>query len=387
MMQSFITELLSDASLAEFGQYFETSYAKRCEQWAYCYRIGTPVNTNMTIESFHRLLKVVYLESKHNRRIDQLLSVLFKIARDKEFERLIKHEKGKMTHRISEMNKRHRAAITLEDIHNNSETIWQVPSQSLGGSTQYTVQRILQQCDCKIRCSECRVCMHLYSCSCVDYAIHNTACKHIHAVHMKYLQCPPTDDQPLSSDDAMTESQNVPSFQYSPSSRCDTIPRLKNEFRILLDEAQAIVSKTDNSELLKSGLTHIRSCVSVMQSLNSSSNTATKRKQLIPAINIPPNTKIQHQARFRSTKKKRVSINPTLSKPTAVEIEQCTASLLHESHHVEVCAVCFGQQSNEQEDSIHWIQCTTCSTWVHTTCVNISELNMDEDMPYTCPYC
>ena len=38
LMQQFITWTLSD-----FGEYFQTYYAKRTEQWAYCYRVGTPV--------------------------------------------------------------------------------------------------------------------------------------------------------------------------------------------------------------------------------------------------------------------------------------------------------------------------------------------------------
>ena len=70
--------------------------------------IGSVVNTNMFLESFHRTLKVVYLEHKHNRRIDYLLHTLLKIARDKVFEQLMKLEKGKFTHRVSEINKRHK---------------------------------------------------------------------------------------------------------------------------------------------------------------------------------------------------------------------------------------------------------------------------------------
>ena len=65
MMQQCISWLLSEHDLEAFGLYFQTYYSSRCEQWAYCYRIGTPANTNMSVESFHRLLKVVYLVSKH----------------------------------------------------------------------------------------------------------------------------------------------------------------------------------------------------------------------------------------------------------------------------------------------------------------------------------
>ena len=53
---------------------YETISTKRS------YRVRTVVNTNMHLEAFHRLLKVVYLGGKQNRRVDYLLSIIFKIA-------------------------------------------------------------------------------------------------------------------------------------------------------------------------------------------------------------------------------------------------------------------------------------------------------------------
>ena len=107
-LQQFMT-IIKDKHLA-FFRYFSAHYAGRTDQWATCERIGTVTNTNMHIESFHRLLKVVYLEGKHNRRLDRLLSILLKIARDKYFERVTKEHKGKNSHRIREINKRHKNA-------------------------------------------------------------------------------------------------------------------------------------------------------------------------------------------------------------------------------------------------------------------------------------
>ena len=63
-----------------FYAYFTTKYCNRLQQWASCYRTGTAVNTNMFVESFYRLLKIVYLHSKQNRRIDYLLNTLLNIA-------------------------------------------------------------------------------------------------------------------------------------------------------------------------------------------------------------------------------------------------------------------------------------------------------------------
>ena len=55
----------------------------------------------MHIESFHRLLKVVYLESKQNRR---LISIIIKIS---------KLLKGKHSHRTCQMHKRHRDSMEM----------------------------------------------------------------------------------------------------------------------------------------------------------------------------------------------------------------------------------------------------------------------------------
>ena len=82
-------------------------------QWAVCYRVVTPMNANMYAESFHRVLKIVYLEHKQNRRIDYLIYILLKIAKDKAFEQLQKALKGKVTQRIGDINKRHKTALSF----------------------------------------------------------------------------------------------------------------------------------------------------------------------------------------------------------------------------------------------------------------------------------
>ena len=115
------------------------------------------------------VLKVVYLQHKQNRRVDFLLATLMKIARDKTSERLLMQEKGKHTHRVCEINTRH------------NENIWKVTLQHQ--DVFYTVHRLLTSCECKISCSSCNVCVHQYSCSCLDATIHATVCKHIHLIH------------------------------------------------------------------------------------------------------------------------------------------------------------------------------------------------------------
>ena len=64
-LQEFLT--YTEKYHDDFYNYFSTCYCKRLDQWASCYRKNTSVNTNMFVESFHRVLKVVYLHHKQNR--------------------------------------------------------------------------------------------------------------------------------------------------------------------------------------------------------------------------------------------------------------------------------------------------------------------------------
>ena len=98
----------------EFYKYFDTQYVPKVKEWATCYRVGTIVNTNMFVESFHCLLKVVYMNNKQNRRVDLLVHILLQLARNLVYEQLQKMEKGKMTHIKCEIYKRHKLAVELQ---------------------------------------------------------------------------------------------------------------------------------------------------------------------------------------------------------------------------------------------------------------------------------
>lgn len=107
---------------ANFTEYFRKIYCGRVDQWATCHRIGTPANTNMHIESFHRSLKVVYLDGKHNRRVDSLVHGLFRLARHLMHNQLSKVEIGKASHRLCEIHKRHRSALEMVEANTCTST-------------------------------------------------------------------------------------------------------------------------------------------------------------------------------------------------------------------------------------------------------------------------
>uniref|UniRef100_A0A1X7V9Y0 SWIM-type domain-containing protein n=1 Tax=Amphimedon queenslandica TaxID=400682 RepID=A0A1X7V9Y0_AMPQE len=198
----FISCMSDDEDLASFLEYFQKEYnIPQVEQWAPCYRVATVVNTNMAVEAFHHSLKVCYFDKKQNRRIDMLLHVLHKIARDKVFERVLKTQKGKMTHRLSEINKRHKSIDKIKEVSeitSLNDTSWNVSSSN--GHSTYTVTTVMVgNCSCQLCCHTCGACVHDFTCTCIDFIVHATVCKHIHFIKM-HLDCTiPTRSEDLSS--------------------------------------------------------------------------------------------------------------------------------------------------------------------------------------------
>ena len=155
-------------------------------QWAFCYRKGAIVNTNMFVEAFHHKLKSMYFQGKQNHRIDRLLYTLLKIARDIVFQGLCKDKIGKRTYRKSEILKRCQAAEEIRDkgakLIPDQEDIWQIEPLT-ERNMKYSVQLIKDSCDCQMKCTTCGACVHMYICSWIDYAVNYAVCKHTHVVY------------------------------------------------------------------------------------------------------------------------------------------------------------------------------------------------------------
>lgn len=59
-----LADLDADQDTFLFGQYFNDHYVNRPQCWAYCYRSGLGINTNMYLEPLHKILKHIYLDVK-----------------------------------------------------------------------------------------------------------------------------------------------------------------------------------------------------------------------------------------------------------------------------------------------------------------------------------
>ena len=120
--QSFFDECLRallhrlglSSNAVAFHKYFARNWVHRKHQWAYCFRTGLEINTNMFVEGFHRVFKYRYpKKGKVNKCLDNCIFNLLKYVRDKTFDRLIKEAKGKSTDRVNMMHDRHLRSLSL----------------------------------------------------------------------------------------------------------------------------------------------------------------------------------------------------------------------------------------------------------------------------------
>ena len=376
LLQQFIS-FLNDAE-ERFCKYFKEHYCNRLGQWASYLRTGTIVNTNMFVETFHRTLKVVYLQHKQNRRIDFLLHTLLKIARDKVFDQLTKLEKGKYSHRITEINKRHKSAVKMSvNIKRTDESGWMVPSER-DGSVTYNIKLLCDSCNCKLRCANCDVCIHMYSCTCIDSMLHATVCKHVHLVKMRTTKV---------SENVSHASTNVEYFSHLLEDKCDDgqLSALRQQVLSKLNTMIVLVTSCHSTDALKTSSKHVTSALMAMKSIQSSSG---KQPTLPTKRKYPPNKNSDKQLRFFSTKRRRIGVSQRISKPSQQEVQESRLYLLNQN--TTCCAICLQVDDKSTSNFVNWVQCTSCEIWLHVACATGEDLSGEADQPlhdYICEFC
>ena len=172
------TELLSkffvlNSNFSSLLDFFTNVYCTHGEQWVICYRIGTRMNKNMYSEAFHRVRKIVYLRHRQNGRVDYRIYVLLKIARDEAVEQLQKLEKGKISHRICDIHKRHRRAASYSvpaNIQRTSKTSYTISSESKKedivrqNANFVWLVHIMYSCTCLDSCTNTLLCVNKFIC-------------------------------------------------------------------------------------------------------------------------------------------------------------------------------------------------------------------------------
>ncbi|XP_022169811.1 uncharacterized protein LOC111033408, partial [Myzus persicae] len=312
LLNLFLGKLEEEQALHSFKAYFVSHYVHRKQLWAACYRQEAMLNTNMVLEAFHKTLKYVYLKGKKNQRLDILLWNLLKTVRDKNFERLVKLcNGGKVTHYVNAINSRHRSAVQIHNsnINKTSDITWTVVSETLNQT--YLVKK-RESCECKIICVACKVCVHLFSCTCYDYTIKNNMCKHIHAVKINML-----DDNDINTKNNYT----------NPMDTDEICMKMSDMHQTIAPSAVSIANKIQQFHSMfvsQSGKLNCEQLHKINLSLDSNLKMLYEQESNVPVSlneNVsqePANKNVQKQLRLFSTKKLRLKIpeEQRLNKPT-----------------------------------------------------------------------
>lgn len=359
----------------------------------------------MAVKAFHHSLKVCYFDKKQNRRIDMLLHVLLKIARDKVFERVLKTQKGKMTHRLSEINKRHKLIDKLKGVSQITplnDTSWNVSSSN--GHSTYTVTKVMVgSCSCQLRCRTCGVFVHDFTCTCIDFIVHATVCKHIHFIKLHLNSTIPTtsedlspsidlnadmqhafaEDETVQSTDKTTEIFSVSSVEYlskclqrKPTPTC-TCTSARNRATSLCKKIEVALLNCTNMDAIRTGIKHLNAAYTVISAMDSrvlSDGDFPTRKR------VAPNANFEKQTRFKSTKKPRTLSRKSLSTPNDEEKSQCIDNL--DEVDITVCSICLREEDKSGNRLVEWIECDKCTMWFHKSYV----VNDDDDV-FICQFC
>lgn len=168
-----------DPETTDFIEYFKEYYLDKRECWAYCYRLNNGLNTNMNLERMHGIIKYIYLKGKNVKRLDKAINAIMRFVRDKLINRLIVTHRGKITSKIQEIRRRHKHSLFMNtNLITKIPNGWEVTSEM--AYEIYFIQETSKMCDCKLICTDCLICIHNFTCSCIDSSIKYNICKHIH---------------------------------------------------------------------------------------------------------------------------------------------------------------------------------------------------------------
>ena len=213
---------------------------------------------------------LVAIICKRNKRVDNVLSELLKIQRDKAFEAWAKFEKGKRTNKSRDIDQRHKTSLLIDKntIVQLSEFEWKCPSQSTDGK-QYVIVKGDDCAKCIMKCSSCLVCIHVYSCSCPDYIIHSVPGKHVHAIHMLITRDSEYDlDEMPTCEETAVRKRSYFHWQIADSDVGDkTVETRKIDIRRLLDPISRKLDSTNDTEIVCAIHSHLKNVLSVVSGM------------------------------------------------------------------------------------------------------------------------
>jgi hypothetical protein len=232
---------------------------------------------------------------------------------------------------------------------------WSVPSQSVSDQCQLVIPAAAS-CSCNLKCSYCRCCPHLYQCSCLDFAVHATVCKHVHTLHE--LRGATYTNNKEVVDNVVTDPLPSPSSVVADEPSSAAIPcefgqeEMSNgasdeqTIKKIVRQCREISAIATSGNLNRETLLAVDKQITAIKTTVKATATVSanfKCKPLIVTRRLPANKKLDKQFRFHSVRAKRRLALHRLRKPTASQLMAVKTTLLRRTagcnEDVEPCAL------------------------------------------------
>ncbi len=199
MLQTLLAD--EDFDMSELLTRFRAEFAERAPLWASCYWKYGSANVCKQVETFYRSFKRICRKSDAAKSWYTRLTAITLTFESKLRSVLLAESYCGTTLRSKELRSAHRkyAAFAAEKENfiavKKDENGWLIrafrTSEGRRSPEVYSVRRLHRKCPvmenrnrdtCDLLCAECKVCGHLYCCTCAESALKNYMCEHIHAI-------------------------------------------------------------------------------------------------------------------------------------------------------------------------------------------------------------
>jgi hypothetical protein len=350
-----------------FHKYFVNTFFPKAQKWAKCFRKMHHGNTDTTmlVESFHNILKTVYLKRKPCKRLDDLLVLLLQIEEDYYVRYINAVETETMSDKdFKDLATRHSKGSNIpdKDVSQISSHHWTVRSQDKKtDDTLYHVIKCADVCSsssCIYVCTHCvSLCAHLYTCSCPDMF---PLCKHVHKVFsMSSSQLPeyPVQEEvePEFFTVSITNSQVGDPDKNVIDQECTAIARrIENVREIMNDVGENYL---ENSPVKKFMLSRIEATLKDLQ-MQCKVLCDDSPPTVVPSMDVKTHTASNEKLKKQLkpfVKKRKGKKKTGLQRPSRQSIQEVKQFLLQETSENDIVDSLFAEKdlSGQSGDVLH----------------------------------
>ena len=153
----------------------------------------------------------------------------------------------------------------------------------------------------------------------------------------------------------------------------------KQKLLSCLKELENEIKVCNEIDSIHTARKHVQAAVSIIKAMQNQKESVLPLKR-----KVSPNENHEKQRRFFSTKKKTVTATPSISKPSLQQSDQCKTKI--RKTDPMFCGNCLKENDiNHRNQTIQWIQCDTCSMWLHLSCTRPKLTSVPEN--YSCHFC